>query len=95
MYRHPLGLISLHICTALPWDRNSDGQMLFKSRYTLAHLATLCCQYLEGRRERGKCVLQKGPSATSPVQWLLLTQGCLAWHSVEIPHYPDRNVFPL
>ena len=34
MYRHPLGLISLHIGTALPWDCNGDRWMLFKSRYT-------------------------------------------------------------
>lgn len=45
--------------------------------------------------ERGKCVLQKGPSATSPVQWVLLTQSCLTWCAMEMPHYPDRNVFPL
>lgn len=45
--------------------------------------------------ERGKSVLQKGPSAASPVQWALLTQSCLARCAAEIPPYPHRNIFPL
>lgn len=53
MYRHSLGLISLPICRALPWDCKSDGWMLFQSRHTLAHLATLHHQRHQGRQQRG------------------------------------------
>lgn len=44
--------------------------------------------------EKGKSVLQKGPSPTSPGQRVLLTQSCLTWLTREIPRYPDKNVFP-